>query len=68
MPEVTSVLVAGQGVLDVLADGGFDVAPGGSIIPEGGALRVDIGIIKIQFSGPKGSAIADILINTVDPQ
>ena len=63
-----AVLTAGQGVLDVFADGGVDVPPGGLVVPEGGVLRIDPGVLKGQFSGPEGAAIADVLINPADVQ
>ena len=68
MPEMPPVLVAGQRVLDVLADGGVDIAPGGLIIPEGGVLRVYLGIVEVQLPGPEGPAIADVIVNAVDSQ
>lgn len=44
--KVPAVLTADQGVLNVFADGGVDVPPGGLIIPERGVIRIDFGIFK----------------------
>ena len=61
-------LVAGQGVLDVLADCRVDVSSGGLVIPEGCILSIHIFIVKGQLSGAERAAISDVLINAVAPE
>ena len=51
MAEMPARLVAGQGVLDVLADCRVDVSSGGLVIPEGCILSIHIFIVKGQLSG-----------------
>ena len=47
--EMPARLVAGQGVLDVLADCRVDVSSGGLVIPEGCILSIHIFIVKGQL-------------------
>ena len=65
---MSASLIAGQGVLNVLADRRVNVPPRGLVIPEGCVLGISICVIKGRLTGPQGSAIADILIDAVDSQ
>ena len=66
--KVPAIFAADQGVLYVLADGSVNIPPGGLIVPEGGVLRVNLGVLKGQFPSPESSAVADILIDPTDAQ
>ena len=65
---MSASLIAGQGVLNVLADRRVNVPPGGLVIPEGCVLGIGICVIKGRLTSPQGSAIADILIDAIDSQ
>src|SRR5574344_1097769 len=66
MPEMPSCLAAGQRVLDVLTDGSVDISACGLVIAEGSVLGVDVLIIEAKLSGTERTAVADILVDTVD--
>ena len=68
MAKMPAGLIAGQGVLDVPADRRVDIAPCRLVIPEGGVLGVGVRVVKCCFTGPQRPAIADILVDAVDPQ
>lgn len=68
VPEVPAVLAASQRVLDVLADGGINIPPGGLVIPEGGVLGIHFRVVEGQFSSPKRAAVTDVLVDLADSQ
>ena len=65
---MSASLIAGQGVLDVLADCRVNVPPCGLVISEGCVLGIGMRVIKGRFTGPQGPSIADVLVDAVDPK